>query len=626
MSTTQRTRTLWSASGSATLRTARVLAAITIATAAARCTGASPAPPAHVVYSIPEPGARDLLPVTTLAARFDRGPGRGDASHVRFEVTGSRSGRHAGSVTLSDDARTFVFRPDLPFAWGERVQALVVRSDRTGPPRPVGAFAFTIAAAPEPATQAMLPAGSIATAPAPDSPEPISPPALSTRVVSPATIAGLPDDFPELQLIAYATTPPGCLFLATFSIASATPYLIILDASGTPIFYRRMPGPCLDFKPQPDGHLTYFMGAKFYVMDSTYAVVDSIACGNGYLTDVHELRLLANGHALLIGMDPHAVDMSARVAGGNRRATVVADVVQELDAHRNVVFQWRSWDHLQIEDATHEDLTAALIDYVHANAIEPDTDGNLLMSSRHLDEITKISRVDGSIVWRWGGKHNMFTFLGDTMRFSHQHAIRRLANGHLTLFDNGNYHRPQFSRAMEYVMDEAGRTVTAVWEYAPGPPAFGPAMGYVQRQDSGATLVAWGFGKPDMTEVAADGTLLTTLRLPAGQASYRMFRYPWGPAGAAAVSGGAHPWRLDVGPNPARGRVALSLALPHSDIVDAHVADVSGRVVSTIVRGGRLGAGLHHFDVELSHLRAGIYFCRVTVGGASEVRKLVVVR
>ena len=38
----------------------------------------------------------------------------------------------------------------------------------------------------------------------------------------------------------------------------------------------------------------------------------------------------------------------------------------------------------------------------------------LMISSRHLNEITKISRTTGDIIWRFGGKNNQFTFVNDT--------------------------------------------------------------------------------------------------------------------------------------------------------------------------------------------------------------------
>ncbi len=320
------------------------------------------------------------------------------------------------------------------------------------------------------------------------------------------------------------------MFLSSFMTLTGPPaYLLILDDFGNPFFYRSQSSSCLDFKVQPNGSLTYYdyNAGKFYVMDTTYTVTDSLACGNGYGTDGHELRILANQHALLLSYDPNMVDMSQIVPAGDTAATVVGAVIQELDEQKNVVFQWRSWDHFQITDATHEDLTAAFIDYVHANALELDVDGNLLLSSRHMDEITKIDRNTGDVLWRWGGNNNQFTFIDDAIGFSHQHAIRRISNGHVTLFDNGNFHSPPFSRAVEYELDESNKTAQLVWQYRNTPDTYGLAMGYVERLDNGSTLVSWGTGKPDLIEVAADGSKIMEMWLPPSTFSYRSFRSSW---------------------------------------------------------------------------------------------------
>ena len=73
------------------------------------------------------------------------------------------------------------------------------------------------------------------------------------------------------------------------------------------------------------------------------------------------------------------------------------------------------------------------------------------------------NRNTGAIIWRLGGKNNQFSFINDTIGFSHQHAIRRLENGNISLFDNGNYHSPPFSRAIEYSLNENNKTATLVW-------------------------------------------------------------------------------------------------------------------------------------------------------------------
>ena len=50
-----------------------------------------------------------------------------------------------------------------------------------------------------------------------------------------------------------------------------------------------------------------------------------------------------------------------------------------------------------------------------------------------------------------------------------QHALNVLANGNLLLFDNGLFRNqnkvPQYSRAVEYAIDETNKTITQVWQY-----------------------------------------------------------------------------------------------------------------------------------------------------------------
>ena len=138
----------------------------------------------------------------------------------------------------------------------------------------------------------------------------------------------------------------------------------------------------------------------------------------------------------------------------------------------------------------------SLIDYVHSNSIQIDTDSNIILSNRHMDEVTKIDRQTGDIIWRWGGKYcknNQFTFLNDSIGFSHQHNVRRLPNGNITLFDNGNLHSPSFTRICEYQIDEVNKLATLVWEYKNSPETYSNAMGNAERLDNHKTINRMGY-------------------------------------------------------------------------------------------------------------------------------------
>jgi hypothetical protein len=200
-------------------------------------------------------------------------------------------------------------------------------------------------------------------------------------------------------------------------------------------------------------------------------------------------------------------------------------VIEEIEPDGTVVFEWRSVDHFNVTDAQHEDLTGETVDHVHPNSLDLDADGNILLSSRHLDEVTKISRATGAIIWRLGGKNNQFTFTNDPGHFSHQHDARRIANGNILLFDNGNYHAVHYSRAVEYRLDEQAKTATRVWQYRHTPDIYGYAMGNAQRLPNGNTMIGWGASNV-ITEVRPDGTIAFEMTMPPGVFTYRAFRLP----------------------------------------------------------------------------------------------------
>ncbi|MBK8834858.1 MAG: aryl-sulfate sulfotransferase [Anaerolineae bacterium] len=217
-------------------------------------------------------------------------------------------------------------------------------------------------------------------------------------------------------------------------------YLLIVDDLGQPIYFQPtdVVNPGADFKKQPDGTLTWFdMSTGLHrAMDQSYQVTNTWATSGFPTTDMHELQVMTNGTALMMSYNIVPVDLSAH--GGMTNAIVWDIVVQEQDELKNPVFTWSGLDHLPIT-TTYESLTGSIADVYHGNAIERDTDGNLLLSNRHTAQIVKINRATGNVMWKLGGKENEFTFVNDT-GFSYQHDIRRLENGHITLFDNGNPH------------------------------------------------------------------------------------------------------------------------------------------------------------------------------------------
>lgn len=349
------------------------------------------------------------------------------------------------------------------------------------------------------------------------------------------TINGVavPSDFPEFDIRQYGETAPGRIFFGS-TFTNVGNYLVILENDGTPYFYRRYTGGSKgsgEFKVQYNGILSaYLFGPQYYIlMDYHFNQVDTMKCQRGYTTDAHEMLLLPDGHALFICDDEQRIDMSQVVIGGNKNAVVLGNHVQETDEQDSVVFEWRCWDHFDIDDAVHEDLRSSYIDYVHMNSIAMDYDGHLVISSRHLSEVTKIDHNTGDIIWRFGGEHNQFTLINDLDGISYQHYVKPVPDkpDHYTIFDNGNFGHPQYSRAVEFKLDTATMTAEKVWEFRCTPDRYSFMMGSVQRLGNGNTFINWSTWPPGFAcEVAPDGRILYELTIN-GTAANRIRRFEW---------------------------------------------------------------------------------------------------
>jgi hypothetical protein len=312
-----------------------------------------------------------------------------------------------------------------------------------------------------------------------------------------------------------------------------------VDNTGRIVWYREaFDGVVTDWQRQPDGTFTAAINAtdlgELGYSDTRYLQLDNL--GNvlrTYLaigqwpTDNHELRLLSNGDALLMAINTRNMDLTPW--GGKPSVDVSGNILERISPTGQLLFTWNALDRLDIGSADPlilRDLADAdELDFTHANAIDLCADGSYLISLRHLSQLIKVDR-SGSIAWRLGGIGSDFDFINDPLRgFSFQHGARELPNGNILLFDNGNGHQPQQSRAAEYQLDLDAKTATLVWQYNPEPPIFGPFMGFTQRLSNGNTLITYG-ARAVIQEVNAAGQLVWELRGADTDGFYRAIRIP----------------------------------------------------------------------------------------------------
>ena len=312
----------------------------------------------------------------------------------------------------------------------------------------------------------------------------------------------------------------------------------IVDTSGALLFSKFWPKKGFDWKVNLNNHLTYFdrNSKGWFVMDSLLNEVDSVYCKNGFVADNHDFMALPNGNYVLFAYDEQPFPMDSIVIGGDPNATVEGLVIQELDSFHNLLFQWRSWDHFSVLDNIYLDSLGSSFPFIHCNAIDIDFDGNFLISSRNLDEITKINRTNGNIIWRWGGSKNQFNSIND-YPFTRQHCIRSLGNNKYLLYDNGNFsgnhlNGNNISRGVEYKLDTLLMTSEKTWEFVHPDSLYGSSTGSIQHLPNGNRLINWGNLSLSglgaiITEVDTNDQIVFQLECISGENVYRAHKFDW---------------------------------------------------------------------------------------------------
>jgi hypothetical protein len=335
-----------------------------------------------------------------------------------------------------------------------------------------------------------------------------------------------------------AGTGGGYVFIAPSSGAGHRGAMIVDDA-GTLVWFRKSrPQTTMDFKAgtyrgQPviswwEGRHEKGVGrvGDYVIMDSSYKEVARLDAARRRLPDFHEVLLTSRNTILITAHEIVRADLSA--VGGRKNGRVLVGIVQELAIPSGrVLLEWRSTDHVAIEESYTTDDIGNPFDYFHINSVDIDVNGHLIVSARNTSAIYKIHRRTGDVIWRLGGKRSDFT-MGRATRFAFQHDARSHSRGRrLSLFDNGPVpNTKRESRGMVLALDLRRMRARLVREYRHSPSVFARVMGGAQLLGNGDMLVNWG-SAGRFTQFTSRGTLRWEARLPRGGQNYRAFRTPW---------------------------------------------------------------------------------------------------
>ncbi|HEY3816147.1 MAG TPA: aryl-sulfate sulfotransferase [Polyangiaceae bacterium] len=399
----------------------------------------------------------------------------------------------------------------------------------------------------------------------------------------------LPHDFPKLTMTTHAdagAAPAGYYLVGNLMATTSAGYAMAIDGNGVPVWYEALPAGLgvLDVDNLVSGSISFVPYSATAIEDfeihqlspaSTVTVAPT-----GYATDTHELRILPNGHYLVLsypftyGVDLTGLSIAPTVDGGATQtlgpnSTIQDCAVVEFDSSGTVVTAWLASDHFDPASDSTLPLTGfgagstlpdggTVYDVFHCNAIDVDpANGNLLVSAREMDSIFYIEWSTGKVLWKMGGataSKDGASYVAVADPFFRQHDARLQpgwssdcngGSGQISLFDDESS-KPGPARGVVYDVVVGGADAgaagcdggasldagapgqaTVAWQYKGI--LSSSATGSFRISADGSRVIGWGLGGAAgraFTEVDVNGNDLLDFGFTDGNSTYRAIKVP----------------------------------------------------------------------------------------------------
>jgi hypothetical protein len=394
----------------------------------------------------------------------------------------------------------------------------------------------------------------------------------------------LPHDFPKLQMTVHpdaGTAPPGYYLVGNLQVTASGGYAMVLNGNGVPVWYYAMGAGLgvVDVDNVVSGAISFVASSQtvdenFEIHQLNPASKTTIA-PMGYATDTHELRVLANGHYLVLsypfksGVDLTGLSIATADGGTDPlgpNSTIQDCAVVEFDGTGAVTSTWLASDHFNPAQVSTLPLTGfgpgatlpdggTVYDVFHCNAIDVDpANGNLLVSAREMDSIFYVDRPSGKVLWKMGGVNSSLdnaTYVAVADPFFRQHDARLQpgwsptcngGSGQISMFDDESQ-KPGPARGVVYDVvvgapDAGGAAcdaggggtpgqATVAWQYKGT--VSTAATGSFRISPDGSRVIGWGLGgAPDLafSEVDVNGNDLLDFHFTDGNVTYRAIKVP----------------------------------------------------------------------------------------------------
>ena len=145
----------------------------------------------------------------------------------------------------------------------------------------------------------------------------------------------------------------------------------------------------------------------------------------------HEILKNDRNEIVTLFVDKRIMDLSS--IGGGKKDTVAGDGILVMDKHAKKLWQWSVFDAMDPLKDPH--LLKTKKDWMHANSLNYDKDGNYIISFYNNGQIWKVDAHTGKVMWKFGKGGDIA--MPAECDFTQAHAAHINAEGNLMFFDNG---------------------------------------------------------------------------------------------------------------------------------------------------------------------------------------------
>jgi hypothetical protein len=354
----------------------------------------------------------------------------------------------------------------------------------------------------------------------------------------------LPTNFPPLKVMTDDNQAPTGYYLTQTSLVApgGTPYVMILDKHGTPIWWQQTtPGGAgyfdqwssnsLAWDSASNGGTPNFNNTAGYTVYNFQRATSTTIIPNDLPADGHAIIHLSDGNVLWL-TDPEVSGVTLSSIGKGSDQNVVNCVLQETRPGGKVLWTWNALQHLGVNESIYpiSDTVKGqqVWDLFHCNSVAlqggatatPEK-ANVVLSARENSAVYLITRSTGGIIWKVGGDKPTSTDPDAGAQFLHvvndpeggffaQHNAQLSATGQLTMFDDHSgapfytdpTETPGPARGAQYAIDTTSGTATLDWSYSAPDGQTTLATGSFNRYPSATgtdNVIGWGLSNPITT-------------------------------------------------------------------------------------------------------------------------------